>query len=170
MEDASVSACSTGDVTQDHLDRSEASAHPPVMTIIRRSCLYAVVTIMVLVGLDAAPNAARAAPPTKRPSALCVTVTARMPKSAHLGDTVQVSWGMENCGTKGEYFVFAHWLTGPCGTKEGSRERMGLPPGMGFISGQSFRAPCDGRYRLVVKALLHHRLLDRKVRHMTVSG
>jgi hypothetical protein len=93
-----------------------------------------------------------------------------MPKTAHVGDNVQVTWGMENCGPNGETFVFAHWLTGPCGTREGARERQGLPSGMGFVEGAMFQPPCDGRYRLVVKAFLHHRLLDRKVRHMTASG
>ena len=137
---------------------------------LRRFMPSVTVPVLVLVGLVAGPSAASAEPSTRSPGILCASVAARMPKTAHVGDTVQITWGLENCGSKGEDFVFAHWLTGPCGTRLGSRGRMGLPPGLGFISGKMFRPPCAGRYRLVVKALLHHRLLDRKVKHMKVSG
>lgn len=131
---------------------------------------YSLAAIVVLVVLAVTPGAALAAPASEQPSAPCATVTARMPQSAHLGDTVQVAWGMENCGPNGKTFLFVHHLDGPCGTREHVRERMGLPPGMGFVEGEPFQPPCDGRYRLVVKAFLHHQLLDRKVKHMTVSG
>jgi hypothetical protein len=129
----------------------------------------AVVVAMATVLALAAPGTASASARSAGPEKFCAKVHASLPRQAHVGDTVEIGTGMENCDAHRAKLKLVSVFTGPCGVKDHGLTKERLGPGEGFGSAAPFEVPCQGRYQLVVEAYYGPSLLDRKVRTMHAS-
>lgn len=103
-------------------------------------------------------------------TAFCANLLAQLPKDAQVGEDITVGAGIENCGPRRAHFLMIYLFDGPCGVQDHQRLHFTLRRGEGVAFGSPFTPPCPGRYRLLVRAYHRGDLLDRKVRHMVVTG